>query len=163
MPLWAQIGSLLIALGGLGLGIYNSWFAVRRDATRFVVQPNIRRDNEGNFIFTVNVSNRGNSALYIENIWLARGTKGKPTRWQLSVWQNVRWESFKEPIGARDAKSYTIRIDSLKIPIERKMFTVRVYTKDGAIGEAVSDDLKRLGPAIVAAIEEKEKAVQAKR
>lgn len=164
MPLWAQYISFGVAVAAFGLGVYNAWFSYRREATRFKVTPTIRLNTEGGKFLAIDVSNRGNSALYIESIWLEGGTKGTPPRWQLSVSFDVRRPGpFKDAIEARNANDYRVRIDDLQVPIERKMFTVCVYTKDGTVGKAFCRDLQSMSPELLTAIQEKNEAIERER
>lgn len=150
---------------GLALGIYNTWYAKRKDTPRFRLEAAIVRNSgstdmserELGRMVKVRIVNSGMIDLYIDKIWLTRSLirrifrRSKPRRWELSPNNRMVRSIFDAPIAPKNDISFTIMAASLEGALSRGMHTFVAYAKTGESAKFTLDDLANLKVVDVAA------------
>lgn len=144
MP-WIQwvtlIAAVVSALAASGVLLQGHF----RDKSRAVVTPSLEK-RDGKYRLAIKLSNRGNTELYLDKIWLAGGDVGMPPRWQLSLYDDFRHPKLNKPIPPRNAYVAEASIEKLGVPILRNMFTVVVEFQDGTVVQQLFPELRALRP-----------------
>jgi hypothetical protein len=170
---WYQVVTFGIAVfgamtGGLGtiLGIYNTWYARRKDLPRFQLEAVVERNVDAVDAFErdigrrvrVRILNTGMIDLYIDGIWLTRSRIQrllwwrKPEHWRLSQRNRMVRPVFADPIKPGNDLLVTIAPDSLEGALSRGMHTFLARTKTGKAAEFTLDDLGNLEVVNVSSI-----------
>lgn len=139
MPLGLQIASLVIAVLGLVLGIFNAWVNYNRGAIRFALNFKFDKRENGSTRFTVEVINTGRIPISIKQVRLTK-RRGPQNTWQL----RSNKTGFQLPATIEPGKALAMPVapDALDAPLMRECFTVMAETEDGRKVERFCAELR---------------------
>ena len=132
MPVWVQWVTFVVAVCGLGLGVFNAVLSCGRGAVRFRVEGEIKqRRSDGRLGFFVKVVNTGRIPITVEKVFLTRFRMRKPKRFELRSDAVGREPPLPFRLDGGEARAIPISFEALREPIVREAFTVVAQTQDG--------------------------------